>query len=618
MDAVLASLLEQRREARLQCEELGRDSPSEAWSLIDSLWSGKLTESLEQLTVHVSVPVQEPSSEDSQRSGRQPGRSDGVDASAEMAEARRRLAQLSEDAERQRLGLRARRRRGKAEEAVKEELEQIAASGAEFGALAVEHCEGLQDQEKSLSEVMQKDSEAMDEIEAWRQLVGLEELQAAASKMSERLQDEATGKTVADLTGLGPSQSRLKRQGTKGDFSTDTSAAKQQCEEMKARLLELREEEEERQRLLLQRRQRRKRQEPPEDAEEAALESEARSRELLLKAHECLVDGGQKAEEVQELRQKLRELRAEGSEEAVSKEEPPEAVQLPEPEPAKPPKEPPKEELLAALAASEQRTDWVSSMAADLLSQLEVVFEDRNQKGVHLGSAVAAVVDRWRGQLSKETAVEFEEAASGSMECLNRLGVAAQQAMAQQVVTGEERDFLLGSWRSQLVGAAQETEKQSSNEQEEIRARASARRRERQEKRAKATSETQKRQSRWRVVKEASKSFKTPAAAEVKRYRSEGESLVRSFYRNAEEEEEQQAVRMLRRLEERRSRAQSRSRPSTAAPSAETSPLDSPLRRGLARSNSNWAWSPQRRLEPTVATQQDLMMMSFASEWMPH
>lgn len=618
VDAVLASLLEQRREARLQCEELGRDSPSEAWSLIDSLWSGKLTESLEQLTVHVSVPVQEPSSEDSQRSGRQPGRSDGVDASAEMAEARRRLAQLSEDAERQRLGLRARRRRGKAEEAVKEELEQIAASGAEFGALAVEHCEGLQDQEKSLSEVMQKDSEAMDEIEAWRQLVGLEELQAAASKMSERLQDEATGKTVADLTGLGPSQSRLKRQGTKGDFSTDTSAAKQQCEEMKARLLELREEEEERQRLLLQRRQRRKRQEPPEDAEEAALESEARSRELLLKAHECLVDGGQKAEEVQELRQKLRELRAEGSEEAVSKEEPPEAVQLPEPEPAKPPKEPPKEELLAALAASEQRTDWVSSMAADLLSQLEVVFEDRNQKGVHLGSAVAAVVDRWRGQLSKETAVEFEEAASGSMECLNRLGVAAQQAMAQQVVTGEERDFLLGSWRSQLVGAAQETEKQSSNEQEEIRARASARRRERQEKRAKATSETQKRQSRWRVVKEASKSFKTPAAAEVKRYRSEGESLVRSFYRNAEEEEEQQAVRMLRRLEERRSRAQSRSRPSTAAPSAETSPLDSPLRRGLARSNSNWAWSPQRRLEPTVATQQDLMMMSFASEWMPH
>ncbi|CAE7811872.1 unnamed protein product [Symbiodinium sp. CCMP2592] len=653
VDAVLASLLEQRREARLQCEELGRDSPSEAWSLIDSLWSGKLTERLEQLTVHVSVRVQEPSSEDSQRSSRQPGPGGSVDTSAEMAEARRRLAQLSEDAERQRLGLRARRRRGKAEEAVKEELEQIAASGAEFGALAVEHCEGLQDQEKSLSEVMQKDSEAMDEIEAWRQLVGLEELQAAASKMSKRLQDEATGKTVADLTGLSPS--RLKRQGTKGDFSTDTSAAKQQCEEMKARLQELREEEEERQRLLLQRRQRRKRQEPPEDAEEAALEAEARSRELLLKAHECLVDGGQKTEDVQDLRQKLRELRAEGYEEAVSKEEPAEAVQPPEPEPAKPPKEPPKEELLAALAASEQRTDWVSSMAANLLSQLEVVFEDRDQQGVHLGNAVAAVVDRWRGQLPKETAAELEEAASGSMECLNRLGDAAQQAMAQQVVTGEERDFLLGSWRSQLVGAAQETEKQSSNEQEEIRARASARRRERQEKRAKATSETQKRQSRWRAVKEASKSFKTPAAAEVRRYRSEGESLVRSFYRNAEEEEEQQARRMLRRLEERRSRAQSRSRPSTAAPSAETSPLDSPLRRGLARSNSNWAWSPsepalttqdstapsaekspldsplrrglarsnsnwawspQRRLEPTVTTQ-DMMMMSFASEWMP-
>ncbi|CAE7531923.1 unnamed protein product, partial [Symbiodinium sp. CCMP2456] len=298
VDAVLASLLEQRREARLQCEELGRDSHSEAWSLIDSLWSGKLTESLEQLTLHVSVRVQEASSEDSQKSSRQPGRSGAVDASAEMAEARRRLAQLSEDAERQRLGLRARRRRGKAEEAVKDELEQIAASGAEFGALAVEHCEGLQDQEKSLSEVMQKDSEAMDEIEAWRQLVGLEELQAAASKMSERLQDEATGKTVGDLTGLSPSPSRLKRQGTKGDFSTDTSAAKQQCEEMKARLLELREEEEERQRLLLQRRQRRKREEPPEDAEEAALESEARSRELLLKAHEpwlkqipCLFSG---------------------------------------------------------------------------------------------------------------------------------------------------------------------------------------------------------------------------------------------------------------------------------------------------------------------------------------
>eukprot|EP00439_Symbiodinium_sp_Y106_P038036 s3747_g4.t1 len=221
-------------------------------------------------------------------------------------------------------------------------------------------------------------------------------------------------------------------------------------------------------------------------------------------AKECLVDGGQKTEEVQELRQKLRELRAEGYEEAVSKEEPPEAVQPPEPEPAKPPKEPPKDELLAVLAASEQRTDWVSSMAANLLSQLEVVFEDRNQQGVHLGNAVAAVVDRWRGQLPKETAAELEEAASGSMECLNRLGDAAQQAMAQQVVNGEERDFLLGSWRSQLVGAAQETEKQSSNEQEDIRARALARRRERQEKRAKATSETQKRQSRWRVRSDSS------------------------------------------------------------------------------------------------------------------
>jgi len=59
--------------------------------------------------------------------------------------------------------------------------------GTEFEHLAAEHREGLNHQQNNIKEVMASDVEPLEEIETWRQMVGLEELQAAAGKMSEQL-----------------------------------------------------------------------------------------------------------------------------------------------------------------------------------------------------------------------------------------------------------------------------------------------------------------------------------------------------------------------------------------------------------------------------------------------
>ncbi|CAJ1379288.1 unnamed protein product, partial [Effrenium voratum] len=262
-DAILSSLVEEKKTALAQCEENASDV---AWKEVRELWQGPLTSGLEKLTVSLSEAKSSPS-----RLLEKP------DTSAALAEARRRLVTLEEETDRQRVGL---RKRGRAEEAQRRKLQQLAANAAEFQEIATEHCQGLKEQQNNLSEAMEKDLDPMEEIEAWRQQVGLEELQAAASRMSEQL---ATIEEEEDLEAseLPADVSSPKR--WLSNTNTDTAAAKQQCQVMQARLLEMREDEE-RERLLLRRRQQQRPvKESPAQAESAARETEESSRDLLLK-----------------------------------------------------------------------------------------------------------------------------------------------------------------------------------------------------------------------------------------------------------------------------------------------------------------------------------------------
>ncbi|CAK9081023.1 unnamed protein product [Durusdinium trenchii] len=130
-------------------------------------------------------------------------RMESVDTSDAVAEARRRLHGMEEESERQRLLL-GRRRRKPAEQARREELQKLVEGGTEFESIAREHTEGLDKQQSNIKEaraewknrgswfrkrgeeppklhpfqVMESDRDAIEEIEFWRQMVGLEELQA--------------------------------------------------------------------------------------------------------------------------------------------------------------------------------------------------------------------------------------------------------------------------------------------------------------------------------------------------------------------------------------------------------------------------------------------------------
>eukprot|EP00435_Cladocopium_sp_Y103_P047309 s784_g13.t2 len=269
-DAILTALLEEKRQAMAECEEMA--PKDEAWEDLHLLWQGPLTTSLVELAADTPAKGAKV----------QRGSVNAAEKNQALAEAQRRLEMLDEESQRQRLGLQ--RRRKVAEQAGRQELEKLVEGGTEFEHLAAEHREGLNHQQNNIKEVMASDLEPLEEIESWRQMVGLEELQAAAGKMSEQLAtiEEAEGEEMA----VESPEKRQKRRldGPVGVSVEDRSAAKHQCEEMQVRLQEMRQDEEERQRLLMQRRQR-KVKEPPEHAEKAAQMTEENSRDLLLKAH---------------------------------------------------------------------------------------------------------------------------------------------------------------------------------------------------------------------------------------------------------------------------------------------------------------------------------------------
>eukprot|EP00913_Durusdinium_trenchii_P032643 g30553.t1 len=177
-------------------------------------------------------------------------RMESVDTSDAVAEARRRLHGMEEESERQRLLL-GRRRRKPAEQARREELQKLVEGGTEFESIAREHTEGHSLQQSNIKEVMESDRDAIEEIEFWRQMVGLEELQVAASKMSEQFdqlgsEEEAQAAQAAfEVEEAEESPSRLKRFTVARDVKEDTAEAKQKCQEMQTRLKAMREDEEE-------------------------------------------------------------------------------------------------------------------------------------------------------------------------------------------------------------------------------------------------------------------------------------------------------------------------------------------------------------------------------------
>lgn len=579
-DAILTALLEEKRQAMAECEEMA--PKDEAWEDLHLLWQGPLTTSLVELAADTPAKGAKV----------QRGSVNAAEKNQALAEAQRRLEMLDEESQRQRLGLQ--RRRKVAEQAGRQELEKLVEGGTEFEHLAAEHREGLNHQQNNIKEVMASDLEPLEEIESWRQMVGLEELQAAAGKMSEQLAtiEEAEGEEMA----VESPEKRQKRRldGPVGVSVEDRSAAKHQCEEMQVRLQEMRQDEEERQRLLMQRRQR-KVKEPPEHAEKAAQMTEENSRDLLLKAHEFITEGN--PGDVQALRQQLHDLRTEAfSESKEDLHQEPNLATSPEAEAAPVTKpQPPKEELEAALAASTERMDLVNSLGADLLSQLEVVFSS-DESGGDLGSAVMTVVERWRGQLP----LRHEAVASAPSDMyMEHMGAACEDAVKAVTAATDESDVnarraFLAAYRERMSSASQATQVQAEREEEGLRARAAARRQRRAQQRteaespSKTTSTSPSRLSRKSALaRQSTVAFTTEA--EVQNLRKTGEGFARSFFLQTEEEDEEQARRMVRRLE---SRSKSRSRPGTAAASPETSPLRRGLTQSLSMTASSWAFSP--------------------------
>jgi len=305
----------------------------------------------------------------------------------------------------------------------------------------------------------------------------------------------------------------------------------------------------------------------------------------FIETKECITEGN--SSDLQALRQQLHDLREEAFTE--SKEEPEASRESSRAVTPEAKREPPKEELAAALAASEDRIDVVNHLGANLLSELEALFQSHETED--LEKAVLKVVERWRGQLQGPAQVSADCTAH-----LEQMGVACKDALRVALAEDDSRKAFMEAYRQQMSNATKATEVQAQQEEEGLRARAAARRKRKQAAKAEtkeAESPTRPSTSRRPVLtRQATVLGSVTTEVEVKDFRQTGEGFARSFLLQTEEEEEEQARRMARRLE---ARSKSRSRPGTAAPS----PDASPVRRGLQQSfsmttSSGWAWSPSR------------------------
>ncbi|CAE8659495.1 unnamed protein product [Polarella glacialis] len=364
-DVALRTLAAERREALAESQARADDHEAEAaWHQLQDLWEGHLSKGLEEMAADVFLVAWPEANSRAQHNLRRGGaEDDAAQRAAALAEARRRLTVIDEDAEKQRLGLRRRRRLQ--DNAELQSLAQIAESGTKLEAVAVQHAEGLREQQDALDKALQADGDALEELEAWRELMGLEELQSVTAKLANRF-------AVVEAPD-----------------ASDVAAAKKQCEEMQSRLADLKGEEEESQRLRLQRRRR------PRIYQEVDAE---RTRALLMQANERLSaaasaigDASGASNSAEELERQLKGLReevlvsfqeAEEAADETEKKEEDEVRASPLPNDQRPPL---KEQLSVALAAAEEQVDWVSRTGGELLSELEAMSSENTSAATILG-----------------------------------------------------------------------------------------------------------------------------------------------------------------------------------------------------------------------------------------
>ncbi|CAE8586556.1 unnamed protein product [Polarella glacialis] len=472
-DVALRTLAAERREALAESQARADDHEAEAaWHQLQDLWEGHLSKGLEEMAADVFLVAWPEANSRAQHNLRRGGaEDDAAQRAAALAEARRRLTVIDEDAEKQRLGLRRRRRLQ--DNAELQSLAQIAESGTKLEAVAVQHAEGLREQQDALDKALQADGDALEELEAWRELMGLEELQSVTAKLANRF-------AVVEAPD-----------------ASDVAAAKKQCEEMQSRLADLKGEEEESQRLRLQRRRR------PRIYQEVDAE---RTRALLMQANERLSaaasaigDASGASNSAEELERQLKGLReevlvsfqeAEEAADETEKKEEDEVRASPLPNDQRPPL---KEQLSVALAAAEEQVDWVSRTGGELLSELEAIFKEGKggTAAETLEEAVSSAVDKWRRNFeTAELPMEKVAQAASRAAC-----EAAQIQGSPGAPTGwaTQRDAFLGTWCREIAGDDHE-EQQGSKEKQEKRL---ARRQKRHQRQAEGL---KPRPQRWQVL----------------------------------------------------------------------------------------------------------------------
>lgn len=539
---------------------------------------------------------------------------------AALSEGQRRLRLFEEEEEGllQKFRRKPRRRRRSSEEEIHcRQLQRLADEGAALDSLAEEQMRSLRQSAEVLQKSIELDQGPVEEIEAWRQLVGLQELQAVTAALSRHLEVSTVN-------------------------SSERAAARAYCQEMQGKLENLRAEEEEAQRLRL--RQRPRRDKASSDTAVDGAVAASKAREALEEAAKVVAaaQGESAAAGLVEARGKLRVFQEEiaGSAALLAEEVLPrpalsESIVAPivEKAPTASPTEVRARQLAQALEDVETRAQWASLQGSDLVKELEEIFQSSSTQGGQLPvDEVAAAVDRWRRHLATaqpeaslpgQDESEDLEAALGperwqqATRALEGLGKAAEEVVKSHLESGETaREALLATWRKQMESTAELEEQQLLKDQAAMRARAAARKRERKKRLEEAAQQQQQlRVDRWT----AQPAKPETQQHEVKKARVAAEAVARSLLRHAEQDAEEQVQICLRRVAERGERLASRSFRSESSFSTMRS-------RSLSRSptkgrrhgasellntpDASWAWrAPESPLSVTLRLQHPLQVL---------
>lgn len=434
-------------------------------------------------------------------------------------------------------------------------MERLLAEHLSLEALAEEHAAALERSKEGLEDALQSGDGALEAIEAWRQLVGLEELQGAASRMSGHLE---------------------------AGSSPGIDAARAQCREMCDRLAVQRAEEEESQRLRMRRRYRRSPASPTPCATlmEAGTEL-PQACAALLEARQRLALAAAADPRDHSSQQLLSEarLRLVASQASGSAEEPPDvALHTPpgvqqwhphtelrwtlanSPEGFGPMSQ---AELEKALDAVEERAEWLGHASTDLLHELDAVFHAWDSRAgacrsdATLEDNVLDAMDRWRkrqealwslgaaglegrgqaGRLLQDLAREVEALAAGVQGVSSGDGCPAPARAAGSFA--KRGAALLDTWSRRSLLAAEGARPAEAEDGERAHW---GQRRQRQA--------CGHRRHRWCAPAEPPKADES----EVRAARFAGEAVARLLFRHVDQDAEEQARKCLDKVAQRRER----------------------------------------------------------------